>query len=251
MARGAGLDASPRFDPELFDFLAELRKHNAKPWFDANRSRYERLYRDALLGFVGAVGERLPRVVPELVADARPTGGSLMRIFRDVRFSKDKSPYRPYAVVHFRHRAGPAEGAPGLFLYVAADEISAGGGLWHPTPGDASRVRAAIARDPGGWKRATRSAKFRARFALEGDSLQRVPSGLPVGTDLEDDLRRKSFVATTELTRAQFTSAAFLASYLGIARDVAPLVRFVARALDLDARAPPEGAVPPRRGATR
>lgn len=221
------------FRTETLRYLADLKVHNDRAWFEAHRDLYERWYRDAFVGFIAAFGERLPRISEHLVADARPSGGSVMRIYRDVRFAKDKTPYRTFTVVHFMHEDGGEGRAPGLFLYVAPDEVTAGGGLWNPEPAVAARIRAAIAEDPAAWKKATRSLTFRRRFGLIGESLKRVPSGLPAIPELADDLRRKSFVAETAVPITDFTARDFLARYETIARGVAPLLGFLCDAVGL------------------
>lgn len=221
------------FEPELLEFLSGLRRHNTKAWFDAHRSDYETYYREAFVRFVAEFGERLPKISRYLVADPRPTGGSVMRIYRDIRFSKDKSPYRTYTVVHFGHRDGGEGTSPGLFLYVDAQEVSAGGGLWHPEPATAKAIRTAIHKDPKGWTAATRTAAFRRKFELTGESLKRVPPGFPPESPLGEDLRRKDYVASSDLTTKQLTSPGFLDTYEGVARSVAPLMRFLCRATGL------------------
>ena len=97
---------SAHFTPALFEFLADLAENNRREWFQANKDRYETHVKDALLDFVSDFGERLTGISPHMVADPRPSGGSMFRIYRDVRFSKDKSPYKTNAGVHFRHEVG-------------------------------------------------------------------------------------------------------------------------------------------------
>jgi uncharacterized protein (TIGR02453 family) len=221
------------FDPDLLRFLNDLRSHNNKPWFERNRSRYERVYKDAFTSFVTEFGSRLSHLSPYLVADPRPVGGSVMRIFRDTRFSKDKSPYRTYTVVHFAHRDAGEGRAPGLFLYVAPDEISAGGGLWHPEPAVAHKIRTRIVRRPGEWLAATASPTFRRRFKLTGESLKRPPPGFPRDHPQIAELMRRDFVASTDVPRSEFTSTRFLAFYEGVGRDLRPLLKFLCDAVGL------------------
>ena len=97
---------SANFTPALFEFLADLSANNRREWFQANKDRYETHVKDALLDFVSDFGERLAEISPHMVADPRPSGGSMFRIYRDVRFSKNKSPYKTNAGVHFRHEVG-------------------------------------------------------------------------------------------------------------------------------------------------
>ena len=92
--------------PELFLFFRELKQNNTREWFQANKSRYEADVREPLLAFITDFGVRLPEISPHYVADARKSGGSMFRIYRDVRFSKDKSPYKTAAGLQFRHESG-------------------------------------------------------------------------------------------------------------------------------------------------
>ena len=82
------------FNAALFQFLIDLRFNNNREWFQANKQRYEADVRDPMLRFIADVGPHLRAVSKRFVADPRPRGGSLFRIYRDVRFSKDKRPYK-------------------------------------------------------------------------------------------------------------------------------------------------------------
>jgi uncharacterized protein (TIGR02453 family) len=224
---------SAPFEPDLLRFLGELRNHNSKPWFEKNRSRYERVYKDAFASFVSEFEPQLREISPHLVADPRPSAGSVMRIYRDTRFSKDKSPYRSYTVVHFGYRNAAEGTAPGLFLYVSPDEISAGGGLWHPEPPVAYKVRTAIVRRPKDWVAATVSASFRKRFELTGEAMKRPPPGFPKDHPQIADIMRKDFVASTNVSRSEFLSPRFPQVYKNIGLQVRPLLEFLCKALDL------------------
>ena len=110
------MDSKAHFTPALFEFLAELSMNNDREWFQANKARYERDVRNPLLDFVADFGERLRTISPHMVADPRASGGSMFRIYRDVRFSKDKSPYKTNAGAHFRHEVGREVHGPGFYL---------------------------------------------------------------------------------------------------------------------------------------
>ena len=122
----------PGFTPELFRFLHELSENNVKSWWEPNKQRYEDVVRSPALAFITAVGERLAEVSPHYVAIAKKSGGSMMRPFRDTRFSKDKTPYKTNVGIHFRHRAGKDVHAPGLYVHIDPDEVFLATGLWHP-----------------------------------------------------------------------------------------------------------------------
>ena len=229
---GSGERRGP-FDRDLLRFLAELKTHNNRAWFEKNRARYERVYKQAFASFVSDFAPRLAKISPYLVADPRPSGGSVMRIFRDTRFSPDKSPYRSYTVVHFGHKDAGEGRAPGLFLYVAPDEISAGGGVWHPEPPVAAKIRTAIAKDAAGWLRATARPAFRKKFDLTGESLKRPPPGVAKDHPLLNELMRKDFVASTTIPPSEFVAPSFAETYWRVCTDVSPMLRFLCTAIGL------------------
>lgn len=114
------------FPADTQRFLAELAASNERPWFEANRARYEAGYVEPAKAFVEAVGERLAGFAPGVVADPR-INGSIFRINRDVRFSRDKTPYKEN--VDFWFWEGERRGAvSGLFVRVAADLVGIGAG---------------------------------------------------------------------------------------------------------------------------
>src|ERR671922_2157062 len=131
------------FGPELFTFLAELREHNDREWFAANKERYEAHVLEPALAFIEDFGYRLQSISPHFRADPRRTGGSLFRIYRDTRFSKDKAPYKTNVGVHFRHERAKDAHAPGYYLHIGPGEVFAGGGMWHPDSSTATRIREA------------------------------------------------------------------------------------------------------------
>src|SRR5919202_3583155 len=120
------------FGEELFEFLADLQANNDREWFSANRRRYEEHLLEPALDFVEAFAPRLEELSPHFRADARASGGSLFRIHRDTRFSKDKSPYKTNVGIHFRHERAKDAHAPGYYLHIGPEDVFAGGGIWHP-----------------------------------------------------------------------------------------------------------------------
>ena len=105
---------APSFSPQLFAFLRELKQHNEREWFNANKDRYERELKEPALAFVEDLGYRLPQVAPHLTADKR----SLFRIYRDTRFSKDKTPYKTHVGIYFRHARSRDADTAGLYLHL-------------------------------------------------------------------------------------------------------------------------------------
>src|SRR5690348_16631092 len=91
------------FKRELFQFLDELNSNNRREWFEQNRARYERDVREPLITFIVDFAPRLKKISSSFIADPRPIGGSMFRIYRDVRFSTDKRPYKTHAAARFPH----------------------------------------------------------------------------------------------------------------------------------------------------
>jgi uncharacterized protein (TIGR02453 family) len=221
------------FGPELFSFLADLRANNDRDWFAANKHRYEEDVVEPALAFIDAFASRLEKISPQFRADARPSGGSLFRIYRDTRFSKDKTPYKTNVGIHFRHELAKDAHAPGFYLHMGPGEVFAGGGMWHPPTEAATRIREAIVADPERWKRATRSGAFAKRLEIGGESLKRVPSWADPEHPFADDLKRKNFFGWATLTEDDVVASGFVDEYARICRAAAPLMQFLCDALDV------------------
>ena len=219
--------ARPSFDSELFDFLRELRLHNRRDWFQANKERYEEHVKDPALRFISDFGPRLRKISRNYVADPRPVGGSLFRIYRDVRFSKDKSPYKTGVGIQFRHKQSKDVHSPGFYLHLEPDACFVGLGIWHPDAETLGQIRRYLVEDPTRWKRVIGGKRFRERFQLGGDSLKRAPKGFDANHPLIEDLKRKDFIASTQLAEDQVTGAGFLEAYEEICRSGAPLVHYL------------------------
>jgi uncharacterized protein (TIGR02453 family) len=224
------------FTPRTFAFLRELAANNDRSWFTANKDRFETDVREPALRFIEEFSEPLRAVSPHFVADARKVGGSLFRIHRDTRFSKDKTPYKTHVGIHFRHVVTADDvHAPGFYLHIEPGGASfAAVGLWRPSTADAAAIREAIADDPAGWRRAAHRGRFAATYgSLEGESLKRPPRGFDADHPLIDDLRRKDFIASTRLRQSDVTSPEFLDLYTATAKDAVPFMRFLCGALGL------------------
>lgn len=220
----------------LFDFLRELKQHHERPWFGANKKRYRAVLRDPMLDFITAFAGPLAEISPHFVADPRPNGGSLFRIQRDIRFSRDKTPYNTNAGAHFRHAAGKDHHAPGFHLHLEPGTCFADCGVWRPDGRALTRIREAIVAAPKGWTDITTSGSFTGTFELAGDSLKRPPRGQDPGHPLVEDLKRKDFVAVTSFSEAEVPEADFLDRFAGVARRGAPLVRFLSDAVGVHFR---------------
>ncbi len=226
--------AAARLTPQLLTFLKQLKKNNNREWFQKNKDSYERDVREPLLRFVEAFEPRLEKISPHFVADARKTGGSLFRIYRDTRFSRDKSPYKTYVGIQFRHERAKDVHAPGFYLHIQPKEAFLGVGIWHPDSDTLKLLRDAIVENPAKWKRAKSAKAFTEQFELAGDSLKRAPKGYDPDHALIEDLRRKDFIAVTNLNERDLTAKNFLDRFAKTCTVAKPFMRYLAEAVGLD-----------------
>ena len=130
-----------RFEPTLFQFLEELADNNNRPWFQENKQRYERDVLEPCQAFIRAFEARLKKISKFFVASDRRVGGSLMRIYRDTRFSKDKTPYKTNLGIQFRHSLGKDVHAPGYYVHIEPGDAFIGIGMWMPPTAALSMIR--------------------------------------------------------------------------------------------------------------
>lgn len=227
------MQARPYFSSDLFRFLRTLARNNNREWFQANKERYEHAVRDPMLGFIADLEPHLRKVSPHFVADPKPVGGSMFRIYRDTRFARDKRPYKTVASAQFRHEQGRDVHAPGFYLHLEPGNVFAGVGLWRPEAASLKAIRDALVDDPGRWKRAVGAKAFREMYELGGDALKRPPRGYPAEHPLVEDLKRKDFVAFTPLDEAEVCGPGFMQSYVRTLRAAKPFMAYLARALAL------------------
>jgi len=215
------------FSPEAFVFLRQLKRNNDREWFAKNKARYQTSIVEPALSFIGNFAPQLERISPFFVADARPTRGSLFRIYRDTRFSPDKRPFKTHVGIHFSHASGKDAHAPVFYLHLEPDNCFAAAGIWHPDNRVLTRVRMAIARDTQQW------AKVRKKLTLEGDRLSRPPRGFDASHPFIEDLKMKDFVASVALSQDQICSDRLMHDFVSACRKMSPLVEFTAKALGL------------------
>jgi uncharacterized protein (TIGR02453 family) len=223
----------PYFTPDFFKFLRDLDKHNNREWFQVNKWRYEEFVRDPLLRFIEDFGPRLHAISPHFIADPRPAGGSLLRIYRDMRFRKGQAPYQTMAAARFPHRARKERTSPGIYLHLDPAHCFFACGLWRPDGDTRALVREAILRDPGKWKRASQGKTFKSVWQLSGDSFKRPPPGIDPRHPLATDLMRKDFIAAVNFTEPEVCGADFLGRISRATRAAGPFLEFLTRALSL------------------
>jgi len=195
------------FTSATFQFLEQLAGNNDRDWFEAHKGDYEDCVRTPALEFIRAMGPALAEFAPQFRADARKMGGSLMRVYRDSRFSPDKTPYKTNVGIQFRHVLGKDVHAPGFYLHVSPEECFLGAGSWHPDADLLAGIRNLITEKPERWRAVRDDSRFKAYWQLTGDTLKRPPRGFSADHPEIDDIKRKDFIALCDLTREDATGA--------------------------------------------
>lgn len=212
-------------------FLKDLKKNNNKPWFDAHRKQYGA----ARLQFIEEV-----RLLIAEIAKFDPTIGTLIpgecifRINRDVRFSKDKSPYKTNFGAYF-NKAGKKGPGAGYYLHMEPGNAFVAGGMWMPLPADLARIRQEIDYSFDEWKKMMAAASFKKNFSkgVESDSiLSRPPKGYDENNPAIGFIKMKSFVVTKPIPDSTLKSAGFVKEAGAIYKAMKPLVDFLNRAID-------------------
>lgn len=219
------------FTKDTFKFLNELATNNNRAWFEANKPRYEALVREPALDFIEAMAPYLASFAPHFVAEPRKVGGSLMRVFRDTRFSRDKRPYKTNIGIQFRHALGKDVHAPGFYVHIATDECFFGVGCWHPDADMLGRIRDRIAEKPEQWFAARNDKNFTAQWTLGGESLTRPPRGYAADHPALEDLKRKDFIGMAPLSMTEATGASLVTLADKRFAETAPFMRFLCEAL--------------------
>lgn len=215
------------FRNELFTFLKLLEKNNSRDWFKMNQADYERSVREPALEFITDFVGPLATISPYFVADSRSVGGSLFRIQRDTRFSKDKTPYKINTGIHFRHELGRDAHAPGFYLHLQPRRCFIGVGLWNPESKVAYQIRHHLDENQSEWEEAVCSEHFIDVFQLGGESLKRPPRGFELDHPLLVDLKRTSFFASCKLPQKEVTAGSLTNFVIDRFQRAAPMMRFL------------------------
>jgi uncharacterized protein (TIGR02453 family) len=213
------------FTRKTLAFLRALKRNNDREWFRLRKPQYEEHVRGPMVALLAQLAADLPRFAPELISDPRV---SLYRIYRDTRFSSDKSPLKTHVAAHFPSKGFPRNEGSGLYLEVAPAWVWIGGGLYMPPASDLRLIRAHIAGNHRALRRIAAGPSFRrAVGALDGERLSGMPRGYGKDHPAAEYLRFKQFLAGREFEAEFATTARFYSEVLRIFQAVAPLVRFL------------------------
>jgi uncharacterized protein (TIGR02453 family) len=215
------------FSEDLFRFLSRLKRHNDRDWFLAHKEEYERYVREPAIHFISDFAVPLAKISPNLIADPRPSRGSLFRIYRDTRFSGDKRPYKSHAAMRFSHR-GKDVHSPGFYLHLEPGGCFAACGLWHPESTTLLKVRTAIVTQPHQWRRIRKLLNWD-----DASKLSRAPRGFPADHEFVDDLKLRDLGTSVEFTDKQVCSPQFMATFVAACRKMSPVAAFLSSSVGL------------------
>jgi uncharacterized protein (TIGR02453 family) len=217
------------FTPKTLSFLRSLKRNNDRDWFRARKPEYDRHVRGPMIALIEQLAIDFPRVAPGFVADPKL---SLYRIYRDTRFSADKTPLKTHVAAHFPARGVARGEGGGLYIEVAPGGVWMGGGLYMPSSQHLTAIRAQIASThPRLHKIVTAPAFTNAVGEMTGEQMTRVPRGYPADHPAAHYLRFRQFLGGAEYPAAFATDRRFYAELCRVFSAVAPLVRFLNNAL--------------------
>ena len=212
-------------------FLKDLKKNNNKPWFDSHRDQYEAAKEDILLLGGGLI---------KGIASFDPPIGNLQpkdctfRINRDVRFSKDKSPYKSNMACYF-NKAGKKGNGAGYYIHIQPGQSFAAGGIWMPGVPELASIRQEIDYGFNEWKKIVGSAAFKKQFPKgfsDNEVLTRPPKGYDENNPAIDFIKQKSFVIRRSFSDAEVQSKSFVKDVTKTFQQIYPLVSFLNKAID-------------------
>ncbi|MEO7621986.1 MAG: DUF2461 domain-containing protein [Gallionella sp.] len=221
------------FTKQTFVFLSALVENNTREWFEEHKQDYEDLVRTPALDFISDMADEMPAITKHFRALPNKVGGSLMRVYRDTRFSKNKAPYKTNIGIQFRHEVGKDIHAPGYYVHIAPDECFIGVGLWHPDADALFKIREAIVKNGKAWVAARDDKAFSQHFSLEGDALANSPRGFAKDHPLVKDLKRKDFIGLAALSKGNVIAKDFRAQVVERFKQAEPMMRFLCGALEL------------------
>lgn len=188
------------FPPEMLKFLRQLAKNNNREWFQAHKDDYESCVRQPLYELVAALGEELDGYSPGFQTDPKK---AIYRIYRDIRFTEDKRPYKTHLAASFFPKAMEKHAGAGYYFHIAPSEIFLGGGAYRPGPKELLAIRKRLSKETTAYRKLVAGPAFRRLFGdVQGSRLKRPPKGFSPEDPAMDLLLGKQFLASAQLPPA-------------------------------------------------
>ena len=209
-------------------FLRQLKRNNKRSWFAEHKSEYEDFVKMPMQCCIAALREPMARLAPEIEVNPRK---NIFRIYRDTRFSKDKTPYKTHVAALF-HLRGRWEESAGYYVHIEPGNVYVGGGVYAPNAQQIKKIRSAIIEQSNEFLSIVESGKFKKHFhKLEGEKLQRAPLGYASDHPMIEWLKHKSFYTGVTWKEETCLSRTFVDRVVGVYKELLPLVRFLNEAV--------------------
>ena len=219
---------------DLFDFFNKLKKNNDRDWFAANKKEYQRAHEN-MIAFADSVIEGMSKIDTIETTSGKK---SLFRIYRDTRFSNDKTPYKTHFGGYLKRATKQLRG--GYYFHIEAGKSFVGGGFWEPNPDDLKRIRKAIAEDPDELRKIINSKAFKSVFgSLKGEQVKTAPKGYKKDDPAIDLLRYKQFLISKEFTDKEVLSSDFSEKVVATFKAMRPFFDYMSYILTTDANGEP------------
>jgi uncharacterized protein (TIGR02453 family) len=223
------------FPKTCLPFLRQLQTNNNRGWFNENKQRYEDSVRMPALTLIEAIGPQIEeKLSSHFVAVSKKVGGSLMRVYRDIRFSKNKTPYKTNVGIQFRHELGKDVHAPGFYLHIEPGNCFIGAGIWRPESLFLNKIREFIVDNPRSWSKLMSDQTFSSQWSLIGATLIRPPKGFAKEHPLMTDLKRKDFIAHKSFSHERIVSASFVDYLIENYQECDAYMAYLCMALEVD-----------------
>jgi uncharacterized protein (TIGR02453 family) len=214
---------------ETFQFLKDLKKNNDRDWFLKNKKRYEAAYAD-WQRFVGELITGIAKFDKNVAAAKFQPKNCIFRIYRDVRFSKDKSPYKTHLAARFMTKKGKWQ-VPGYYIHVAPGDSFMGGGVYMVEPVQLQALREEISLNGSKFKKIVEDKNFKKHFKLGGDKLVNVPKGFAKDDPMAEYLKHKDVLMSHKVDEKDALSPKFSAYCIDTFKAMQPLNLFMEKPL--------------------
>ena len=221
--------AFPGFPAPGIDFLRSLQRHNHRDWFQPRKHIFDGQVKEPMSALVAALNIALKTFSPEHITDPNK---AIYRIYRDTRFSKDKTPYKTHIAAYLYWKGSSRQEGGGYYFAISPKEVAIGGGIYMPAPETLLAVRNHIAANYGELEKITKTRAVRRLLGeVQGEQLTRVPKGFAADHPAAEWLRFKQWYLYTTLDPKVATTPALYREILTRFRAMAPFVAFLNRAL--------------------
>ena len=215
----------PGFPPEAITFYRGLARHNTREWFQPRKTVYDEKVKAPMVELVTALNSAMMDFAPDYVTDAPK---AIYRIYRDTRFSPDKTPYKTQIAASFSRRGMEKHGAAGYYFAISHKGVDVGGGIYMPPPETLLAVRTHIAARHGEFRKLAASPAVKRLFgAMQGEQLSRVPKGFCADHPAADLLRFKQFLLFTTFDAVILTTPKLFTELEKRFRALAPFLEFL------------------------